>query len=106
MDNRARVREFLASRRARITPDQAGLPAYLSRVRAVAAVQSASNLARAPGSRCATAARIAAGSRSGSGTTGCSPDIGRWLMKPMLAYPSDSQQASSRLRPMATRSTR
>ena len=28
MDNRARVREFLASRRARITPDQAGLPAY------------------------------------------------------------------------------
>lgn len=28
MDNRAEVREFLASRRARITPDQAGLPAY------------------------------------------------------------------------------
>ena len=28
MDNRAQVREFLASRRARITPDQAGLPAY------------------------------------------------------------------------------
>jgi transcriptional regulator with XRE-family HTH domain len=28
MDNRAHVREFLASRRARITPDQAGLPAY------------------------------------------------------------------------------
>jgi transcriptional regulator with XRE-family HTH domain len=28
MDNRAQVREFLASRRARITPGQAGLPAY------------------------------------------------------------------------------
>jgi len=28
MDNRAQVREFLASRRARITPSQAGLPAY------------------------------------------------------------------------------
>lgn len=28
MDNRAEVREFLASRRARITPEQAGLPAY------------------------------------------------------------------------------
>ncbi|MGC4937664.1 helix-turn-helix transcriptional regulator [Kribbella sp. DT2] len=28
MDNRAEIREFLASRRARITPDQAGLPAY------------------------------------------------------------------------------
>src|ERR1700732_2277418 len=28
MDNRAQVREFLSSRRARITPDQAGLPAY------------------------------------------------------------------------------
>lgn len=28
MDNRAEVREFLASRRARIAPDQAGLPAY------------------------------------------------------------------------------
>jgi hypothetical protein len=28
MDNRARVRKFLASRRARITPAQAGLPAY------------------------------------------------------------------------------
>ena len=28
MDNRAQVREFLASRRARITPEQAGLPAY------------------------------------------------------------------------------
>lgn len=28
MDNRADVREFLTSRRARITPDQAGLPAY------------------------------------------------------------------------------
>ena len=28
MDNRAQVREFLASRRARITPIQAGLPAY------------------------------------------------------------------------------
>jgi transcriptional regulator with XRE-family HTH domain len=28
MDNRAQVREFLASRRGRITPEQAGLPAY------------------------------------------------------------------------------
>jgi transcriptional regulator with XRE-family HTH domain len=28
MDNRAQVREFLVSRRARITPEQAGLPAY------------------------------------------------------------------------------
>ena len=28
MDNRAQVREFLASRRARITPERAGLPAY------------------------------------------------------------------------------
>jgi transcriptional regulator with XRE-family HTH domain len=28
MDNRAAIREFLASRRARITPEQAGLPAY------------------------------------------------------------------------------
>ena len=28
MDNRAQVREFLASRRARITPDRPGLPAY------------------------------------------------------------------------------
>jgi transcriptional regulator with XRE-family HTH domain len=28
MDNRNEVREFLASRRARITPEQAGLPAY------------------------------------------------------------------------------
>ena len=28
MDNRAQIREFLASRRARITPEQAGLPAY------------------------------------------------------------------------------
>ncbi|MDP4510203.1 helix-turn-helix transcriptional regulator [Nonomuraea turcica] len=28
MDHRAEVREFLSSRRARITPDQAGLPAY------------------------------------------------------------------------------
>jgi hypothetical protein len=27
-DNRAQVREFLTSRRARITPGQAGLPAY------------------------------------------------------------------------------
>ena len=35
----------------------------------------------------------AAGSRSGSGMIGCSPDIGRWLMKPMLTYPSDSQPA-------------
>ncbi len=28
MDHRAEIREFLTSRRARITPDQAGLPAY------------------------------------------------------------------------------
>lgn len=28
MDHRSEVREFLSSRRARITPDQAGLPAY------------------------------------------------------------------------------
>ncbi|MFI7063153.1 helix-turn-helix transcriptional regulator [Kribbella sp. NPDC050124] len=28
MDNRAEVREFLSSRRARLTPEQAGLPAY------------------------------------------------------------------------------
>ncbi|WP_410611271.1 helix-turn-helix transcriptional regulator [Amycolatopsis sp. lyj-109] len=28
LDHRAEVREFLSSRRARITPDQAGLPAY------------------------------------------------------------------------------
>jgi transcriptional regulator with XRE-family HTH domain len=28
MDNRNQIREFLTSRRARITPDQAGLPAY------------------------------------------------------------------------------
>jgi transcriptional regulator with XRE-family HTH domain len=28
MDNRSEIREFLISRRARITPDQAGLPAY------------------------------------------------------------------------------
>jgi transcriptional regulator with XRE-family HTH domain len=28
MDNRAEIREFLASRRARITPEQAGLPAF------------------------------------------------------------------------------
>src|SRR5580658_8418037 len=28
MDNREQIREFLASRRARITPEQAGLPAY------------------------------------------------------------------------------
>lgn len=28
MDNRNEIREFLASRRARITPDRAGLPAY------------------------------------------------------------------------------
>src|SRR5580765_8539196 len=27
-DNRGQIREFLASRRARITPQQAGLPAY------------------------------------------------------------------------------
>jgi hypothetical protein len=82
------------------TKYRAGSRLYSSRARAVAAVQPASNLARAAGSRRATAARIAAGSRSGSGTTGCSPDTGRWLMKPMLTYPSDSQQASNRLRPM------
>jgi hypothetical protein len=80
------------------TKYRAGSRLYSSRARAVAAVQSASNLARAAGSRRATAARIAAGSRSGSGTTGCSPDTGRWFMKPMLTYPSDSRQASSRLR--------
>jgi hypothetical protein len=28
MDNRTQIREFLASRRGRITPEQAGLPAY------------------------------------------------------------------------------
>ncbi|MGW6159028.1 helix-turn-helix domain-containing protein, partial [Streptomyces sp. NPDC055144] len=28
MDNRSEVREFLTSRRAKITPQQAGLPAY------------------------------------------------------------------------------
>lgn len=28
MDNRTEIRDFLASRRARITPDQAGLPDY------------------------------------------------------------------------------
>jgi transcriptional regulator with XRE-family HTH domain len=28
MDNRTEIRDFLASRRARITPDQAGPPAY------------------------------------------------------------------------------
>ena len=28
MDNRLEVREFLSSRRARLTPEQAGLPAY------------------------------------------------------------------------------
>ena len=28
MDNRNEIRQFLASRRARITPQQAGLPAY------------------------------------------------------------------------------
>src|SRR2546425_7523412 len=28
MDNRTEIREFLASRRARITPQQAGLPSY------------------------------------------------------------------------------
>jgi transcriptional regulator with XRE-family HTH domain len=28
MENRNEIREFLASRRARITPEQAGLPAY------------------------------------------------------------------------------
>ena len=71
------------------TKYRAGSKLYSSRARAVAAVQSASNLARAAGSSRATAARIAAGSRSGSGTTGWSPDTGRWLMKPMLTHPSD-----------------
>jgi hypothetical protein len=28
VDNRNEIRQFLASRRARITPEQAGLPAY------------------------------------------------------------------------------
>src|SRR5713101_4079816 len=28
MDNRSEIRDFLTSRRARITPEQAGLPAY------------------------------------------------------------------------------
>ena len=28
MDNRNEIRDFLVSRRARITPEQAGLPAY------------------------------------------------------------------------------
>jgi hypothetical protein len=28
MDNRTEVRDFLTSRRARITPEQAGLPLY------------------------------------------------------------------------------
>ena len=28
VDNQAEIRDFLASRRARITPEQAGLPAY------------------------------------------------------------------------------
>jgi hypothetical protein len=28
MDDRTEIQEFLASRRARITPEQAGLPAY------------------------------------------------------------------------------
>jgi hypothetical protein len=28
MDNRNEIREFLTTRRARITPEQAGLPAY------------------------------------------------------------------------------
>src|SRR5438128_12682221 len=33
MDNRTEIREFLASRRARITPEQAGLPSYAGRGR-------------------------------------------------------------------------
>ena len=33
MDNRAEVREFLASRRARITPEQAGIETYGGRRR-------------------------------------------------------------------------
>lgn len=33
MDNRSEIRDFLASRRARLTPDQVGLPAYGSRRR-------------------------------------------------------------------------
>ena len=28
MDSRTEIREFLASRRARLTPERAGLPAY------------------------------------------------------------------------------
>ncbi|MEU1307240.1 transcriptional regulator, partial [Streptomyces shenzhenensis] len=31
MDNRSEVREFLTSRRAKITPQQAGLPAHGNR---------------------------------------------------------------------------
>jgi hypothetical protein len=49
----------------------AGIRLYSSRARAVAAVQSDSNFASAAVSSLATAARSAAGSRSGSGTTGC-----------------------------------
>src|SRR5512146_2862654 len=77
------------------TKYRAGSKLYSSRARAVAAVQSLSNLARAVGSRRATAARIAAGSRSGSGTTGCCPGTGRWCMKPMLTHPCDSGRLPS-----------
>lgn len=45
MDHRSEVREFLTSRRARITPDQAGLPSYGAR--------------RVPGLRRAEAAQLA-----------------------------------------------
>jgi len=40
MDTRAEVREFLASRRARITPEQAGLPSF-GGVRRVAGLRRA-----------------------------------------------------------------
>lgn len=45
MDHRSEIREFLTSRRARITPDQAGLPSYGTR--------------RVPGLRRAEAAQLA-----------------------------------------------
>ncbi|MFF3656009.1 helix-turn-helix transcriptional regulator [Streptomyces olivochromogenes] len=45
MDHRSEIREFLTSRRARITPDQAGLPSYGAR--------------RVPGLRRAEAAQLA-----------------------------------------------
>jgi hypothetical protein len=55
------------------TKNLAGIRLYSSRARAVAGVQSDSNFASAAVSSLATAARSAAGSRSGSGTTGCCP---------------------------------